>query len=323
MYTALIAIFPYFEKAFDMDLKPDAKGKVKPKYAKDMKSIMKANLVYFMNGGIYYNDENNNKKAFEFFDQYVNISDSPLLKYGEAANVTAPVDSNYIYAVYYSAIFAAQMDDKEITIAKLTRATKQEFKQNEAFQYLAETYKLADDMENYKKTLTDGLSLFPNEAFFLINMVNIYIESDEHDKALANTLRALQNDPENAQLYNVAGFIYEKIGEKDKDVSKAEEYFLKSIALDGEYEDPQANLGRIYFNQAVAQLEIANEIADVRKYNEEVEKAKTYFRKAQPFYEKAFQLNQTPIDTKIALRNIYYHLGMGDKLAEIEKLMEQ
>ena len=323
MYTALYNIYPYFEKAFEMDLKPDAKGKVKPKYVKDMKSILKANLIYFMNGGIYYNDNNNNKKTFEFFDQYVTISDSPLMKYGETASVPAAIDSNYIYAVYYAFRFVTELDDYETIINTIKRGTKQEFQQDVAYQYLAQAYQNAGDIENYKKTLVDGLSLFPNEPFFLINMVNIYIESDEHDKALNNTLKAIQVDPDNAQLYNVAGFIHEKIGEKDKDYSKAEEFWLKSIALDSEYEEPYANLGRIYFNQAVAQLEIANEIADVRKYNEEVEKAKTFFRKAQPFYEKAFQLNSKPIDTKIALRNIYYHLGMGDKFAEIDALMEQ
>ena len=323
MYSALIAIFPYFEKAFDMDLKPDAKGKVKPKYAKDMKSIMKANLVYFMNGGIYYYENNNNKKAFEFFDQYVTISDSPLMKYGDAPNTVAPVDSNYLYAVSYSAIFVTETGDNDLALKTMLRATKHDFKQNDAYQLLAQTYQNAGDTENYKKTLVDGISLFPNETFFLFHLINIYIESNEPEKALTNTLKALQNDPENAQLLNAAGFIYEKTGEKDKDISKAEEYYLKSISIDSEYEEPQANLGRIYFNQAVAQLEIANEIADVRKYNEEVEKAKVFFRKAQPFYEKAFQLNPQPLDTKIALRNIYYHLGMGDKFAEIDALMEQ
>lgn len=44
MYEALYGILPYFQKAYELDQLPNEKGKVKPKYTKDIKSILSANM---------------------------------------------------------------------------------------------------------------------------------------------------------------------------------------------------------------------------------------------------------------------------------------
>ena len=321
MYNALYGVYPYFSKAYDLDKLPDAKGKVKPKFTKDMKAITRANMPYYMNGGIYFYEQENFKRAYEFFDQYVVISDSPLMKEGEPVNPAAPIDSSYIYANYYAAIAAMLATaDSETTTKALIRACKSDFRQNEMYQFLASIYQTEGDMVNYEKTLQEGNAIFPTDSYFLLSLIGIFIDSEQNDKALDYILKAIQIEPTNAQLYSVAGTVYE-IGAKDFD--KAEEYFIKSIELNGEDSETQFSLGRIYHNQAVAQLDIAQEIADVKKYNEEREKAKDFFRKAMPYIEKAFQLNPDHLETKIALRNIYYNLDMGDKLDEIDKLMDE
>jgi len=317
MYEALFVIFPYFEKAYTLDLVPDAKGKVKPKYAKDMKAITKVNMPYYMNGGIYYWEKQDYKKAFEFFDQYVTITDSRLMKEGEAANATAPVDSNYIYAVYYASLAATMISDSELTIKSLKRASKQDFKQNEVFQYLSQSYQDINDMENYEKTLNEAFALFPKDTWFIINLIKIYVDSERNDKAMELIQTAIKNDPSNFQLFDLAGNVYEIL----KDYKKAEEYFLKSIELNSENAETQFNIGRIYFNQGVVQLDIANDITDVKKYNEEKEKAKAFFRKALPYFEKSYQLNPDSMELKITLRSIYYNLDMGDKYNEMDKII--
>ena len=314
MYNALYEVYPYFIKAYELDQLPDAKGKVKPKYAKDMKSIMKANFPYYINGGAYFFENNNYQKAYDFFDQFVVAYDSPLMKDGEAV---APVDSNYIWANYYAAIAASTLDH-ETAIKAMKRAIKNDYKQYDMYQGLIETYRDQNDKENMETTLIEALSMFPNDSYLLVNLAINYIEADKNDKAIDYILTAIKNDPTNTQFYDLAGYIYEN-GFKDN--AKAEEYFVKSVELNPDNADSQSNLGRIYFNQGVAQLDIANEIADVRKYNEERDKAKLLFKKALPYFEKSYQLNPEPMDIKIALRSIYYNLDMGEKLEEISKIL--
>ena len=80
MYDALAKILPYFEKAYELDQQPNEKGKIKPKFTKDIKSVLSANHVYYINGGAYYFDQKDYQKAYDFFQQYLEISDHPMFK---------------------------------------------------------------------------------------------------------------------------------------------------------------------------------------------------------------------------------------------------
>jgi tetratricopeptide (TPR) repeat protein len=327
MYAALENLYPYFSKAYELDILPNEKGKVKPRYVKDMKAILKANLPYYINAGAYFFEKQDFRKVYDFFNAYVEISDSKLLKEGEKEkgkeNVEVPVDSSYILANYYAAIASSQIDDHEIAVAAMKRANKQEYKQEEIMQYLAEQYKNVADTVNFEATLEEGLAISSQEEqysqYFLLNLINIYIQKGRNEKAIEYINKAITTDPDNANLYDVGGKIYET---GFKDLEKAEEYFIKAIERDSENAETQSNLGRIYFNQGVNQLDIANSIQDAKKYNEEKAKANDLFKKALPYFEKSFRLNPDVQETKIALRSIYYNLNMGDKLSEIEKIME-
>jgi tetratricopeptide (TPR) repeat protein len=318
MYGALENIYPYFSKAYELDNLPNEKGKVKPKYSKDIKAILKADLPHYIYGGAYYFENLDYRKAHDFFNDYIEIADSKLLKEGEKTDVTVPVDSNYIFANYYAALASSQLNDHNAAIVAMKRASKQDYKQNEIIQYLAEEYRNVADTANFEATLSEGLAIFPKEPYFLLNLINIYIQTGRNEKAIDYINTAIVNDPTNANLYDVAGRIYES---GFKNLDKAEEYFKKATEIDGENAETQSNLGRIYFNQAVNQLDAANTIQDMKRYNEEKEKANELFKKALPYFEKSLQLSPDIQETKIALRSIYYNLNMGEKLAEIEKLI--
>jgi tetratricopeptide (TPR) repeat protein len=284
-----------------------------------MKAILKADLPYYMNGAIHFFEKSDYKKAHDFFNAYIEVSDCQLLKEGEKADVVLPVDSNYIYANYYAAIASSQLNNHAVAVAAMKRASKQEYKQNEIIQYLAEEYRNAADTVNFEATLGEGLAVFPKEPYFLLNLINIYIQTGRNEKAIDNHNTAIASDPTNANLYHVAGRIYES---GFQNLAKAEEYFIKATEIDGENVETQSDLGRIYFNQGVNQLDVANSIQDAKKYKEEKAKTNELFAKALPYFEKSYQLNPDVQETKIALRSIYYNLDMGDKLDEIEKLME-
>jgi tetratricopeptide (TPR) repeat protein len=334
MYGALEKIYPYFEKAYVLDNQPDAKGKVKPKHTKDMQAILKADLPYYFNGAIYFWEKQDYKKALDFFNDYIKVADSDLMKDGVKPDAAAPVDSSYILSKYYAAIAAMQTKDHATAISTLLRASKQDYNQNDIYQYLAEEYKAIADTAEWEKTLGEGLAIFPKEPYYLLSLIQIYINTGRNDRAIDYINTAIQNDPANANLYEVAGVIYES---GFQDIAKAEEYFKKAIEIDGQNAQTQSNLGRIYFNQAVNQLNLANDIQDVRKYNEEKTKANDLFKKAMPYFEKSLQLDSNAPETteaseqeardariketRVALRSIYYNLNMGDKLAEIEKQM--
>ena len=316
MYEALGAILPYFKKAYELDQQPNEKGKVKPRYSKDIKGILGADHVYYINGGAYYFDQKDYQKASNLFEQYLEISDLEMFK----GTQTAERDSNYMTVQFYAAVAATQINNHEKAVAALERAKHTAIRQNDVYQYLCYEYEQAKDSVNLEKTLKEGMERFPEEPYYLLSLINNYIYSNRNDEAINYLNQAIAKDQNNAQLYDVMGRVYET---GLKDYAKAEEYFQKALSINPDYIESISNLGRVYYNQAVNKQGEANMINDAKQYQEELNKAKELFQKALPYFEKAHQAKPDERDYMIALRGIYYNLNMGDKFEAIEKEMNQ
>ena len=316
MYDALIAILPYFKKAYELDQLPNEKGKIKPKYSKDIKSILSADHVYYFNGGAYYFDQKDYKKAYDFFNQYLEISELPMFE----GTQTAEKDSTFMTVQFYAAVAATQLGDSPTAIKALERAKDTDFRQNDIYQYLAYEYQQAKDTVNFEKVLEEGMAKFPNEEYYLMNLINNYIYSGRNEKAIEYLNTAIAKDPNNSQLYHVMGMVYET---GLKDYANAEKYFSKALELNPEAVESLSSLGRVYYNQGVNKQGEANMINDSKKYQEELTVAKDLFKKALPYFEKAHQLKPDESEYKIALRGIYYNLNMGPELEAIEAEMNK
>lgn len=319
MYEALYGILPYFQKAYELDQLPNEKGKVKPKYTKDIKSILSANHVYLFNGGAYYFDKQEYKKAYDFFNQYVEISELPMF----AGTQTAEKDSTFMTVQFYAAAAASLAKDSRLAIAALERAKNTPFRQYDVYQYLCYEYgeaRTAQDSVMLEKTFEEGMQVFPDSAFFLNNLINTYIYSNRNEKALEMLNVAIQKNPNDANLYNVMGRVYET---GLKDYANAEKNFQIALEKDPNLTDALSNIGRIYYNQGVNKLSEANMINDSKKYQEELSMAKDLFKKALPYYKKAHEAEPEKMDNMIALRGIYYNLNMGPELEAIEAEMNK
>ena len=319
MYEALYGILPYFQKAYELDQLPNEKGKVKPKYTKDIKSILSANHVYLFNGGAYYFDKQEYKKAYDFFNQYVEISELPMF----AGTQTAEKDSTFMTVQFYAAAAASLAKDSRLAIAALERAKNTPYRQYDVYQYLCYEYgeaRTAQDSVMLEKTFEEGMQVFPDSAFFLNNLINTYIYSNRNEKALEMLNVAIQKNPNDANLYNVMGRVYET---GLKDYANAEKNFQIALEKDPNLTDALSNIGRIYYNQGVNKLSEANMINDSKKYQEELGMAKDLFKKALPYYKKAHEAEPEKMDNMIALRGIYYNLNMGPELDAIEAEMNK
>ena len=319
MYEALYGILPYFQKAYELDQLPNEKGKVKPKYTKDIKSILSANHVYLFNGGAYYFDKQEYKKAYDFFNQYVKISELPMF----AGTQTAEKDSTFMTVQFYAAAAASLAKDSRLAIAALERAKNTPYRQYDVYQYLCYEYgeaRTAQDSVMLEKTFEEGMQVFPDSAFFLNNLINTYIYSNRNEKALEMLNVAIQKNPNDANLYNVMGRVYET---GLKDYANAEKNFQIALEKDPNLTDALSNIGRIYYNQGVNKLSEANMINDSKKYQEELSMAKDLFKKALPYYKKAHEAEPEKMDNMIALRGIYYNLNMGPELEAIEAEMNK
>jgi tetratricopeptide (TPR) repeat protein len=316
MYDALSKALPFFIKAQALDQRPDAKGKVSPKFEKNIKGILTANHIYYINGGGYWFGEQDYQKAFDFFEQFLEIANLPFM----AGTKAAVRDSNYMIVQYYAAMASTTLNNSELAIKSLKRAKDTPYEQHLIYQWLCGIYAEVEDTDNLEKTLEEGLQVFPDSSYYLFNLINTYISTDRNDKAIDMLNTAISKNPSNPNLYQSLGSVHER-GTKDND--KAEENYKKAIELDPENAMNQLNLGRIYYNAGVGKLNEVNLISDANLYNQGRAEVKTLFIKALPFFEKAHQLAPTETDQMIGLRTIYYNLDMGKELEEISTKMEK
>ena len=302
MYAALLAMHEYYQKTYEIDHQPNDKGKVRPKFEKKISKAYEDNLLYYINAGGYYMEQKDFKNALKAFQAFREIKRSPLF---EGEKIAQP-DSNSMMVDFFAIITAYQAGDKQLAIKYGEELKGNGYRQNEVYQILAQTYIEEGDTANYITTMQEGLKLFPKEPYYSVNLINTYIVQNKYDEARTFLAQAIELNPENPQLYDVMGKLYEESNEEE-----AIKWFSKALEVDPNYVESLCNIGRIYYNKAV-------EVSDKEEGGMAAAQKKrtALLNKALPYLQKAYSIN--PDASYYLLGNIYYALGDNAKYEEIQ-----
>ena len=153
---------------------------------------------------------------------------------------------------------------------------------------------------------------YPQSQGILIGLINLYRERGDDPQKLFDLLHQAQaNEPGNASLFYVEGDIYKQMGETDKAV----EMYNKSSQVDPKYVFGYLGIGMMYYEQAIAIQEKANEEFDDAKYMALVADMETALANAIEPFETAFE-KSGDVQIKVAvaeyLKNIYFRLRDKD-----------
>lgn len=329
MYQALEKSTDLFNKALALDTLPNEKGKVKPRYLKDIRNNFKNNLDNYANAGIYYFNGKDFKKAYDIWTDYVNITKMPIMDKQEM-----PADSIVGQIRYNAAIAALQSGDHQLAIKALSDARNGGYNENDVYKFLVYEYEQTKDTVNLINTLKEGDQRFKNEMVevtdeqgnvsmqkentYILKLINLYIYRSQFDDAIKALDVVIAENPTNADYWNVKGSLYEA----QKNMDQAVECFLKAIEISPNMPEALGNLGRIYFNQAIQRNNEISELSDNAQYTKaKDEEVLPLFKKALPYYEKAHSLKPNEDEYMVALRGIYYNLGDAENLKKIEAQM--
>jgi tetratricopeptide (TPR) repeat protein len=313
---AIMESYEYFLKAYELDGLPNAKGKIKPKFQKDIKAKIKeyyttqANLVAY---GAHLFEKKDYPATVKVFETYLGIPALPMM------NGELKPDSTFYMIKYYTAIAAtnAEMSDKAISYYEDLKDDG--YEELIVHQLLYEEYLKKKDTVNFVKTLKAGFEKFPNEPWFLQNLINYYIFSNQAKDAIVYLNAAIKRDPNKAEYQYIKGNLEENMGNLE-DARKA---FDKAIELDPTQADAYAGIGRLIYNKGVAMADAANEIKDNKLYNAAKKKADAVFAESIPFFKKAAELKPAEMEYKRTLKNIYYRLKMDKEYEAVDKEMNQ
>jgi len=175
MYPALIAIYPYFAKADELDQLPDEKGKVKLKYRKDIKSILMINRPYYVNAGAYFYEKRDFQKAYENFRFYGDMPKLPIFAGDESKFEKLASDTNAIKYRYFAALSASLIPNHDASIELFNEIKDLGFTEEDIYKQLASEYHQNKDSDNFAKILEQGVAKFPKEPYFILNLINVNI----------------------------------------------------------------------------------------------------------------------------------------------------
>lgn len=318
---AVVESFDYWMKAADLAGQKvlDKKGNEVLADKKTYALLQKKVLEYYKNQelvkyGIYLNDQRDFATAYGVFQRHLSIPELSLMQ-NEKLQKEMPKDSIYDQYKYYTAIFAIQAEMHPEAIAVLEEMKNGNYEAITVNQFLYQEYVNVQDTANYVRVLQDAVVRFPQEPWFLQNLINHYIFSGQEQEAINYLDQAIAREPNVAQYHLIKG----NLNENQKNYEAALADFDRALAIEPTMADAEAGKGRVYYNQAVKMNEDAALIADAKEYKKALEEMNAMFRQSMPFFEKAHELAPDNRDYMITLRGLYYRFDMTDKYNAINE----
>lgn len=282
------------------------------KFSKSIKIKLTLLTNDFTNKAIEAFNEENYDKALQAFENILEIQNTDVIK----ADNPEAVDTVILYNAGLAA-YNSQNYDKAIEYYQ--KAADYGYNGARTYSLLSESYKLNNDTLGALQVLKEGFEKYPDDNNILTSMIQVYLDMDQTEEAMKYLNMAIQQDPTNATFYFALGTLHEKQGNEQEAIDAYE----KAIELDDEYFDAFYNLGALYYNKGVNQIEVANAVPpnENERYQEELEKANVWFRKALPYMERCLELNPDHPMTLESLKNLYYRLKMMDKYNKILEIL--
>ena len=316
--------YEYWLKADELAQVPvlNKKGVEVPTDPKMRGKIAKMMLDYYKNQdlvkyGVHLNESRDYAGAFKAFKMHVEMPDLPMMQ-DPKIQKEMPRDTTYIQYKYYAAIFAVQSEMHEDAIALLEQLKDGEYEAISTNQFLYQEYVNVKDTVKFLETLQNAVVRFPQEPWFLQNLINYYIFTGQEQTAIDYLAQAIEREPNVAQYHLIKGNLDENQGNYEAALAD----FDAALAIDPKMADAMAGKGRVYYNQAVKLNEAAANIMDNKEYKKALDEMNEVFRQSFPFFEKAHEMAPEERSYIQTLKGLYYRFGMEDKENEMKALLE-
>lgn len=281
-----------------------------------------------------------NKALREYYAQRYSTSLALYKKVLLIYNVLNRTDSTYKQNMAMAATSAESAGNTASALAYYQQLISLNYGGAAPYRSLATMFLKQNDSAKAWEYIEKGRTQYPSDLNLIITETNFYILKHDYEKAESNlgvTIKKIEESPDRdknksllASLYSNLGGIYDrKANPKDaqgNDLPKPADYDSLFVKADSNYSkalginpndfDILFARGALYFNRAVPITKQANDLPlnATDKYNKLMDQAKVYFLKAQPYFERAYNVNPNDAANANALKQIYANTSQNDKL---------
>ena len=309
----------YFTESDKYDMAPNDKGKVKSEYHANNLKMVRQMVSYYAYAGQFENERGNKKGAYKAFEQYIQMPKNPVFTKAQTDSFYKKDAEIFNKIGYYASILAFESKDYDGVLKNVDFAIADSASRNDGYMMKLSSLLAKKDTANWvvasraAAAAVDDNPVYCNNLLFYYTMKHL----DNEAKVMADQL--VETAPKNKMAWYAHGCVNMNTFKKYAD---ARQDFDKAIALDDNFVEAIYNKGVSFVNELIS-LHLTTDTKS-KEYNKTLEQAKTYYKQAQPLFEKVRQLAPDRKDLWAEnLRSIYFNLDMKDKAKEMETILNQ
>ncbi|WP_282036471.1 tetratricopeptide repeat protein [Saccharicrinis aurantiacus] len=301
-----IKAFEFYKKAIELDEKGDAKGKKVGKYKKEIGQSLLFFSGELTNDGVDAFNKENFKDAVTAFEDLLAINSHPYMIELQGEKVDTSIIFNTALAAYNGEMW-------EEAEKYFNQSVDYKYGGGDAILLLQQVHTATGDSAKMGPNLIKGFETYPEDDRILTSLINFYLESNQNDKALNYLNKAIEGDKDNPSFYYARGVLNDNSGEFEAALAD----YNKCLEIDTEYFNALYNIGVMYFNKGVEEMNLANEETDFKKFEAKKEAAEGTFKESLPFFERALSVKPEEVAVLESLKTLYYRFEMNDKYKEV------
>ena len=309
MGKELIDAYNYFLQALPLDSLPNEKNQVKPKYSKDILNKIKGHYNDFYGvGADYYNAEKYYPESYDAFIIYTDIPSRFNLNDPSLVN-----QQQMAFAFYNAGIAANKGGAFEESAKAFKNARLLDYDKPEATIYEIASWqeiaqkdndRVAEAQANIMEAAQAGVDKFGIENTFLLNnLINAMVSENQSSQALDKLNNLIAQNPENANLYGLRAFVYDRM--ENSDLAEAD--YRKSASLpDADAETLKYASNKLYKTGIAKLNEIEGTSPEANAARQNIKE--NYLLEAQKYANQANQLKPGDSVIQSLLDSIDYAL---------------
>lgn len=302
--------YKYFVKALPLDQLPDEKGKVKPKYTKEIRKAIGSNYKSYFEAGLTLYNNQDYPGAYEAWDLYVNLPKNPN---ADEKSFVADPDSIVGQIAYYQSLAAYFAKDAAKALECAQKAINLGYKDKGSYLVAVESANTLGQAELGTKLAEEANAIFGGEDIsFMAQLVNSAMDANDFPacyNAIQQSYALAKNDSIRGTVLNVKAIVQEREGK----IAEAKATLQESINTFPSNAKNYFDMGRLIQNEVAAQEDNADE--DTR-----MNVIVPAIKKALEFYEKSYELDDSQNDLPTYIYRLYYGLDqnyhLGDEYAK-------
>tara|TARA_R110002020_G_scaffold273458_1_gene488658 strand:- start:21 stop:1232 length:1212 start_codon:yes stop_codon:yes gene_type:complete len=168
--------------------------------------------------------------------------------------------------------------------------------------------------------IMQGREDYPEDKVLAEYEIQLLLQLNKMDEAMASIQDALKNDPNNAGILLRSGYLKEQAG----DMAGALEDYKKSVVADPEFYDGNYYAGALLLEKSREILAELNALSDEEweaKSKEMTDEANLHYKEAIPYFEKALEIRPENTDVMAILFQVHTRLKNTEEAEKYNKML--